>query len=237
MRRREVWQLKQFQRLAVALLFGAVAAHAQTGTTAQTPLQRLLDHFDFGLSAAGVLNTSVSGKTQNTSVTTQPSLNISPSNTVGVLATLRAQRSPYVGAEFNFSYSRFADTYTFTPNSGTPGSQSPADFRAQSTVNEFTLGYVAKPPHPVFGAQPFVGGGAGTIEFKPTKNGGDNLPVQARAAYYYHVGIDKPILTDLGLRVGVRQAFYLAPDFGQNYLKVKKFASTFEPTIGIYYHF
>ena len=104
-------------------------------------------------------------------------------------------------------------------------------------MDEFTLGYVARPPHPIFGAQPFLGGGAGSIEFKPTKNGGDNLPVQARAAYYYHVGLDKPVLPNFGVRVGVRQAFFLAPDFGQNYLKIKKFSSSFEPSIGVYYHF
>ena len=227
----------QFRWIAVVLLLCAAGAvPAQTATTAQTPLQRFLDHFDVGISAAGVLNTSTSGTTQNTSVTAQPSLAISASNTVGVLATLRAQKSAYVGGELNFSYSRYTDTFTFTPDSSV-SSLSPQNFRAQSTVNEFTAGYVAKPPHEVFGAQPFVGGGAGSIEFKPTKNGGDNLPIQARAAYYYHAGLDKPFLTDAGVRLGVRQVFFLAPDYGQNYLKVKKFVSTFEPTIGFYYHF
>ena len=183
------------------------------------------------------MNSNSSGVTQNTTVTTQPTLSISPSSTVGALVTLRVEKSAYVGFEGNFSYSRFANTYTFNPDSSVAGSQSPGNFRAQSSVNEFTLGYVAKPPHPIFGAQPFLGGGAGSVEFKPTKNGGDSLPVQARAAYYYHVGLDKPILTDLGLRVSVRQVFFLAPDFGQNYLTIKKFSSTFEPTVGFYYHF
>ncbi len=212
-----------------------MAAQAQTATTAQTPLQRFLDHFDLGISAAGIVNGDVSGPTQNTSVAAQPTLGISGSSTVGALVTLRGQKSPYVGGELNYSYSRYADTYTFTANPAS--TSSPLNFREQSTVNEYTIGYLAKPPHPIFGAQPFVGGGAGSIEFKPTTNGGGNLPVQARAAYYYNVGLDKPVLTDFGLRVGVRQIFFLAPDFGQNYLTIKKYTSTFEPTVGFYYHF
>lgn len=227
----------QFRGLAVALLLGATAVQAQTATTAQTPLQRILSHFDLGVAGAGILNTSTSGTTQNTSVAPQTSLGISPGNTVGVLVTLRAEKSPYVGAEVNFTYSRYASTYTFTPSYSAATPLYPQNFRAQSSVNEFTVGYIAKPPHPIFGAQPYLGGGAGSVEFKPTKNGGDNLPVQARAAYYYNVGLDKPVLTNLGVRVGLRQVFFLAPDYGQNYLKVKKFVSTFEPVVGFYYHF
>ena len=41
----------------------------------------------------------------------------------------------------------------------------------------------------------------------------------------------------VGLRAQVRQAFFLAPDFGQNYLTIKQRTSSFEPAIGIYLHF
>ncbi len=231
----------RFRLLGMAvILLGGVSTgfgQAQGGTVAQTPLQRLLDHFDLGLSAAGLLNGSVSGTTENTSVSPQPSLNQSGGSTVGLLATLRGQKSPYIGGEFNYTFEKYAYTFNFTPAFSPTNLTAPQDFKAQSTVNEFTLGYVAKPPHPIFGAQPFVGGGAGSLEFKPTKNGGDELPVQARAAYYYSLGVDSPILKDVGFRVGFRQVFYLAPDFGQNYLKTKKYTSTAEPTVGFYYHF
>lgn len=227
----------QFRLIGLALLFSAsTTTQAQNAPTAQTPVQRFLSHFDLGVSAAGILNGSVSGQTKNTSVTPQPSLNISAGNTVGALVTLRGQKSPYIGGELNFSYSRYADTYTFTPSS-TVSSLSPQNFRAQSAVNEFTIGYVARPPHPIFGAQPYVGAGAGSVEFKPTKNGGSSLPVQARAAYYYHAGLEKLVYGDFGVRAGVRQIFFLAPDYGQNYLTLKKYTSTFEPTVGFYYHF
>lgn len=230
---------KQFRRCSLSLAFLGLCwahAHAQTTSAAQTSFNRFASHFDLGVSAIGVLNGSVTGPTQNTAVSTQPTLNESAGSTVGVIATLRAQKSAYVGGEFNYTFAKYAETFTFTPN-GSTNAGYPLNFKAQSTVNEFTLGYVAKPPHPIFGAQPFVGGGAGTIEFKPTKNGGTNLPVQARAAYYYSLGVDAEIVKDFGFRLGFRQVFFLAPDFGQNYLKTKKFTSTAEPVVGFYYHF
>ena len=62
--------------------------------------------------------------------------------------------------------------------------------------------------------------------------------VQARADYYYSVGGDLPIVGEtFGLRAGFREAFYLAPDYGQNYLKTKKLQTSLEPTVGFYIHF
>ncbi len=230
---------KQFRRCSLALVVVgafAVRSQAQTTSAAQTSFNRFASHFDLGVSAIGVLNGTATGKTQNTSVVTQPTLSESAGSTVGVIATVRGQKSPYVGGEFNYTFAKYAETLTFTPD-GTTTPGNPLNFKAQSTVNEFTLGYVAKPPHPIFGAQPFVGGGAGSIEFKPTKNGGTNLPVQARAAYYYSLGVDSEIVKDFGFRLGFRQVFFLAPDFGQNYLKIKQLTSTAEPVVGFYYHF
>lgn len=206
-------------------------AQAQSGSIPQTKLQRLASHFDLGLSATGELNGSVSGVVQNALSGSNGTLTEKGSTTVGVLATIRAEKSPYVGGEFNFRYSRYAQDFTFA------GGQT-ASFRAQNTANEYTVGYIARPPHRLFGTQPFAGGGAGTIEFKPTRNGGGNLPVQARAAYYYTAGVEAPLYGDLiGFRAGFRQVFYLAPDFGQNYLLIKKHTSTAEPTIGFTVHF
>ena len=56
--------------------------------------------------------------------------------------------------------------------------------------------------------------------------------------YYYTVGVEAPLLGNyLGLRAGFRQLIYLAPDFGQNYLTIKKRTFTSEPQVGIYLHF
>jgi hypothetical protein len=116
-----------------------------------------------------------------------------------------------------------------------PGTNSA--FGIQSNVLEYTLGYIVTPSHTFFGFQPFASGGAGTIEFKPTTHGGEELPKKARMAYYYNVGVQQDFGAHFGLRAQVRQLFYLAPDFGQNYLTILKHTTTFEPGAGFYLRF
>ena len=66
------------------------------------------------------------------------------------------------------------------------------------------------------GLQPFLGAGGGSIAFKPTTYGGQGLTTQARAVYYYNVGVEDYVYGDhVGLRAQFRQLVYLAPDFGQ----------------------
>lgn len=229
-------KLKQFSISCVASLFlsatpSLVHAQADPGAVPQTKLQRVASHFDLGVSATAEFSGSVSGVPDNAVSASNGTLTQTGSTGIGVLVTIRGEKSPYVGGEFNFRLARYTQDFDFS------GGQTDS-FKAQATANEFTVGYIARPPHRLFGTQPYVGGGAGTIEFKPTRNGGGNLPVQARAAYYYTAGVEAPLYTDLvGLRVGFRQAFYLAPDFGQNYLTIKKLTSSAEPTIGFTLHF
>ncbi len=94
------------------------------------------------------------------------------------------------------------------------------------------------PGHTLFGLQPFASVGAGSIEFKPTPHGGQGAPKQARMAYYYNVGLQQELFeSHFGLRAGFRQVFFLAPDFGQNYLTIKQHTITSEPSIGFYFRF
>ena len=227
-------KLKPFVVTFLSSMFAVAVPHtvlAQAGSVPQTKLQRIADHFDLGVSATGEFSGSVSGMPKNSVSPNNGTLTQTGSTTVGVLAAIRGQKSPYVGAEFNFRFARYSQDFTFV------GGQT-ASFRAQATANEYTVGYLARPPHKIFNTQPFVGGGAGSIEFKPTRNGGNNLPVQARAAYYYTAGVEAPVYGDIvGFRAGFRQVFYLAPDFGQNYLLIKKLTSSAEPTIGLTFHF
>ena len=209
----------------------SASAQADPGNAPQTRLNRFASHIDVAASAVGEFDTSVSGPVQN---------NISPSNgnltvqqyrtVVGAMGTIRAQRSPWVGGEFNYRWAKYTYQFNFT--------DAGLNFFTGNTANEFTLGYVAHPDHPLVGFKPFVGAGAGTVEFKPSRSSGSGLPVQARAAYYYTLGGDRPIVGDtFGLRVGFRQVFYLAPDFGQNYLLIKQRAISSEPFLGFYVHF
>ncbi len=113
--------------------------------------------------------------------------------------------------------------------------QSVSDSERPRTSTSF--GYLITPPHPIFGFQPFASAGAGTTDFKPTAGGGEGAPHQFRATYYYNVGLQKDVLSNFGVRASFRENFFLAPDFGQNYLTIKRRTTTLQPTIGFYLRF
>jgi hypothetical protein len=194
----------------------------------QTPFNKQLSRIDLGISAAGEFTPVVSGPVnpKGGGAPNQGStVSDTASNTVGALANLRYVAKPYVGFEFNFTYARYTENYSYAP------------FGVQTNVDEYTFGYIATPPHPIFGLQPWVSVGAGSTRFKPTPGGGQNFKSQARATYYYSVGVQKDIYPNFGARVGFRQAFFLAPDFGQNYLTILQHTFTSEPTVGFYLRF
>ncbi|MGI4757149.1 MAG: hypothetical protein ACRYGF_09900 [Janthinobacterium lividum] len=212
-------------------------AHAQDAQPTVTRTSRVLSHFDLGVSGIALFTKGVSG-TVNQPVLGQPyQVDQTASTAAGALVTLRGQKSAFKGFELNYGYGRTAQTYTCcntNPNNGT----FVGPLVAQAAANEFTLGYLVRPERTIFGFKPYISAGAGTMEFKPTRNGGQGLQPQARAAYYYSVGGENLLVGDtLGVRFGVRQLFYKAPDFGQNYLTLKKLTNTFEPQIGLYLHF
>ena len=209
--------------LAVPLLVAVPRLHAQAQV--ETVLQHQLHRVDFAISGVGLFNGSTSG-TVTFNGAPQP-LTQTPSNTLGALVTLRYTKSPLLGAEFNYGYARYNITYAPL-------------LSVQTNVNEYTLGYVAHGPELLgFGIKPFGAIGLGSTGFTPTTFGGEGLREQARATYYYAVGAEAPVLLEghIGVRAQVRQAFFLGPDFGQNYLTIKQHTSSFEPAFGIYLHF
>jgi hypothetical protein len=224
--------------LIPALLLGLLSLTASQAvgqaTAPETPLQKQLGRIDFAISAAGDINTSVSGVEQRDATTIHSVLTIKPSNTIGELVTVRYTAKPYVGFEFNFGNARNTQDYTFVP----PPRANLLVGGAQAGVRELTLGYVVHPPYRPFGIQPYLGVGGGTIRFKPTTNGGQGLPQQYRAAYYYQLGLEDNFPgSHFGIRVGFRQLIYLAPDFLQNYLTITRRVRTSEPTIGFFVRF
>lgn len=213
--------------------FPAIQAAAQDETPPPpTAVQKAFDRIDFAISAAGELSTTVSGIEQRDANTTHSLLTIKPSSTVGELFTLRYTAKPYVGFEFNFGNLRYTQDYTFVP----PPTSTFTD--AQAGVRELTLGYVAHVKYHPLGITPFLGAGGGTIRFKPTPGGGQGLPQQYRAAYYYQVGLEDNFPdSHFGMRLAFRQVIYLAPDFIQNYLTITRRTVTSEPTIGFFVRF
>jgi len=216
--------------LATATLFLSVTGIA----AAQTPtgFSRQMSRIDFGINGVGQLTNTVSGPIVPTGaanagvVTSQYA-----SNTVGAGAEIRYVAKPYVGLEFNYVWGRYTENYSPAPNGASL-------FQVQTTSNEYSFGWVVTPPHPIFGMQPFASAGAGTNDFKPTSGGGNGAPHQFRATYYYNVGVQKELFeSNFGIRASFRQTFYLAPDFGQNYLTILKHATTIQPSAGFYLRF
>jgi hypothetical protein len=211
----------------------ASQAIGQDTTPPLTPIQKQLARIDLAVSAAGEISNSVSGIEQRDANITHTMLTIKPSSTVGELITLRYTAKPYLGFEFNYGNLRYSQDYKFVP----PPTQNLLFGGAQSGVREMTFGYIAH-PRKIFGIQPFLGAGGGTIHFTPTAGGGQGLPQQYRAAYYYTVGLEDNFPNSpFGMRLGFRQLVYLAPDFLQNYLTITRRTLTTEPTIGFFVRF
>ncbi len=215
-------------RTLLLCLLGTVAAPNIKAQEAQHPaLDRQLSRIDLGVSGVGAFNSSSSGTAVVNAVPT--TVNLSPGNTLGALITIRYTKSPLLGAEFNYGYARYTDT--FTPFGSTPVGG------VQQNASEYTVGYVAH-VQTIFGLNPFASAGLGTLSFTPTPLGGEGLIKQARAAYYYSVGAEQTVLSPhFGIRVQLRQVFFKAPDFETNYLTILRHTSTFEPGIGFYLHF
>lgn len=215
--------------LATASLLLPLTGIAAAQTTA---FSRQMSRVDFGISGAGQLNGTVSGpilpKGAPNSGTTVTQYG---SNTVGAIGNIRYTAKPYAGIEFNYVWGRYTENYSPSPNGGNL-------FQIQTTSNEYSFGYLVTPPHPIFGLQPFASVGAGTTQFKPTGGGGQGAPRQYRATYYYNVGLQKELFnSNFGMRASFREAFFMAPDFGQNYLTILKHTTTVQPTVGFYVRF
>ena len=194
-----------------------------------TTLNRQLSRIDFSLNGMGNFRSDVAGTNYQDFQIKQAT-----TNGLGGLITVRYTKSALLGAEFNYSFVRYSERYT---SSGTPPASFQSPLNVQTRASEYTLGYVAHGPT-LLGLRPFGAVGLGTTAFSPTKFAGSGLPTQARATYYYALGVDAPIITDrFGVRAQFRQQFLLAPDFGQNYLTIKQHTTSSQPAIGLYVRF
>jgi len=217
---------------AGVILMGSLNAVAQTPTT--TPLDKQLARIDIGVSGVGEFNSTVSGPITASGPNVGQAVSAQGSNTLGALISVRYIMKPYLGFEGSYSYARYTENFT-GPGTAT---FTTSPYGVQTNVDEETLGYVVTPPHTIFGLQPFASVGAGTIKFKPTSHGGLGERQQYRAGYYYSAGLQQEYSNGkFGLRAFVRQTFFLAPDFGDNYLTILKHTSTFEPGVGFYFRF
>jgi hypothetical protein len=215
--------------LSVCLAVSKVQAQAPV-----TEFDRQLARVSLGVVGVGMITGNVSGTIIN-NPTVQ---SLSTSNTVGALATLRYVKSPLLGFEFNYSYARYTENFSnffALPGCGSISCATPGG--VQTRANEYTLGYVAHLPT-FLGVVPFASVGLGSTGFTPTAGGGQGLKAQARATYYYSIGIEQSLLSKhFGIRAEFRQVFFKAPDFGQNYLTINQHTSTYEPGAGFFLRF
>ena len=215
-----------------ALLLGS-AAGARAQTAPETALDRQLSKVDLAVSGVGEFTKSVSGTNYAGISFTQK-----PSNTLGALGTIRYTAKPLVGFELNYGYVRYTEDFTnYKPEAPTP-SGNYLQGGAQTKGSEYSFGYVAHGPS-LLGYRSFGSVGVGSLVFTPTPYGGQELPDQVRALYYYDVGLEGNVLGSqhFGLRAQFRQKFFTAPDFGQNYLQIRKTTFTTEPGIGVFVRF
>ena len=218
--------------LAAILSFASLTAAASAQEAPLTGLYKQLDRVNLVVSGSGILNKNTSGPNALNGTTTTDS----PGNTAGALIDIQYIKSPLVGLELNVNYSRYVQNFTYSLEN--PGSNpTPFALGIQNDAIEYSLGWVFHTPK-VFGIGTFASAGGGATNFVPTKGGGLEYKNQARATYYYNVGLEQQVINPhFGLRASFRQAFFLAPDFETNYLRDVKHTYTTEPTVGFYLHF
>lgn len=231
--------------LCLVAIFSTLAATAQTSPL-QMALDKQLARVQLAVTGVPLITSTVTGTNYLGTNITQKA-----SNTTGVIVTLNYTISRYVGFEGNFGYARYTENYTCLPTNINctlsnpaipcvpPATVCPAYVvgGAQVSPREYTLGYIIHPAK-IFNFDPYVSVGAGTTAFIPTRYGGQNLPEQARATYYYSLGVERSVFSPhFGLRAQMRETFFKAPDLLENYLTINKHTTTFEPGVGFYLKF
>jgi opacity protein-like surface antigen len=151
----------------------------------------------------------------------------SPTDSLGVVASVRQSFHPWLGYEINYGYTRFSEHYSTTP------------FGVQNNVHEATAAYLLQAPTiPILGLQPFGAVGVGGLLFLPTTVGGQKNNQQWRVPLLYEVGVNYPIFTShLGLRLQYRGLVYKTPDFNSAQLTTNTRRQTSEPSVGAYFRF
>lgn len=219
----------------VFCLFAAFTVSSAAQATSGNPtLDKHLSRIDFAVNGIGIFTKDVTGTNYLGTSFTQHT-----GSTLGALISVRYIKSPYIGGEFNYTYSRYTQSFRYPSGSGQTGDVTEIGLigGVQNNVSEYSLGYVIHPRYTLLGARPFLSAGAGSTAFRPTTGGGQGLKSQARATYYYAAGLEKELTPHFGVRAQFRQAFFKAPDFGQNYLTIQKQTWTIEPGFGFVIHF
>jgi opacity protein-like surface antigen len=201
-----------FVRRSVLFLLLLTASSAWHSATAQT-----LKNLDGSVNIFGQFSGTSNGN----------GVQDKPTDSLGVIASVRQSFHLWLGYEINYGYTRFSERYSTLP------------FGVQNNVHEVTGAYLVQGPTiPLLGLQPFGAIGVGALVFLPTTTGGQRYSQQYRLPLLYEVGVNYPILTShLGLRLQYRGLSYKTPDFNASLITTNARRQTSEPSVGAYFRF
>jgi hypothetical protein len=178
--------------------------------------------FDVSLNAAGELPKQTTGN----------GITLSPTSSVGFLATGRLKIAPKVDLEANWERGTDSQKYY------TGG----LFYQISSDVTELS-GAVVFHPFQRGKWDPFVLGGGGILAFGPSSTVIDGATTaigalrQIQPAFLYGVGSDYRLSSNFALRLQYRGLFYQPPDYKVPYLFTGGHGHMAEPAIGIVFHF
>lgn len=186
--------------------------------------QEDVGHFNVGFSSGAVFN--------KTSSNSEAGVSVAPTNSGLILGTFRFRFNRMNGIEVNGARTDNSQIFIL----GT------TDYRAQTSVTEFTGAYVLSPFH-FEKMEPFLLAGGGALRFYPSNqyiNGNASFfgaAQQTSMAFLYGGGLDYRVWKRLSLRLQYRGLIYKEPNFHvtQFFSGVKGHMA--EPSIGIVFNF
>ena len=186
--------------------------------------QEDVGHFDVSFSWGAVFN--------KTSSNAENGVAVSPTNSGLILGTFRFRMNRMNGIEINGARADNSQIFVLGTN----------DYRAQTSITEFSGAYVLSPFH-FEKIEPFVLAGGGALRFYPSNQyiNGNPSPFgaaqQTSMAFLYGGGLDYRVWKRLGLRLQYRGLIYKEPNFHvtQFFTGVKGHMA--EPSIGLVFNF
>jgi len=206
--------------LKQAVLAVAVAFLCVTFAAAQEDV----GHFNVSLGWGAVFNKTSSSATSGVAV--------APTNSGEILGTFRVRFNRMNGIEVTGARTNNSQIFTL----GT------TDYRAQTSVTEFTAAYVLSPFH-FERIEPFLLAGGGALRFYPSNQyiNGNPSPFgaarQTSMAFLYGVGVDYRVWKRLGLRLQYRELIYKEATFHVTQFFTGLKVHMVEPSIGIVFNF
>jgi opacity protein-like surface antigen len=204
---------KALSAVALAFLCGSFAV-----------AQEDVGHFNVSFSWGAVFN--------KTSTSASNGVSVAPTNSGLILGSFRVRFNRMSGIEVNGGRTDNSQIFILGTN----------DYRAQTSVTEFTGAYVLSPFH-FEKIEPFLLAGGGALRFYPSNqyiNGNPSFfsaTQQTSMAFLYGGGVDYRVWKRIGLRLQYRGLVYKEPTFHvtQFFTGVKGHMA--EPSIGIVLNF